>query len=401
MLIFHEGLPGSGKTYEAVAKHLIPALKKGRHVYARIDGLNLDQLATLAGISVDFCRSLCHHVDVEHIKTLEQYDIPVGSLVVIDELQNYFPDSRQKLSDGITQFVAEHRHKGLDIVFMGQDLKDCHKIWRRRVDAKILFSKLDMLGSKKYRWRMFKAIAPEKFREVSSGEVQYDPAIFGSYKSFEAGAEVAQSYDDKRQSIWHSRMFRRVIPLVVIGGLFAIWYVFDLFKGGGLEKSLAGKTGKTHVAAKVGAPAGAPASPGAAPAAAVSQVAKEVERKGERDFVMDLSERYRLRLSGVAKNADRLWVLFEWYDEAFHVKERLTLEAVRSFGYVVSVDDRLETASISKGKMVYVATQFPLASDSRVSDDRVRQIAGLPGSRSRSVDRDDHDRDRFGTGLTW
>ena len=47
MFIFHEGLPGSGKSFEAVVNQIIPALKKGRPVYAYINGLNHKKLAEL------------------------------------------------------------------------------------------------------------------------------------------------------------------------------------------------------------------------------------------------------------------------------------------------------------------------------------------------------------------
>ncbi|MGU5709180.1 zonular occludens toxin domain-containing protein [Aeromonas hydrophila] len=36
MFIFHEGMPGSGKSYEALVFVIIPALKLGRRVRARI-----------------------------------------------------------------------------------------------------------------------------------------------------------------------------------------------------------------------------------------------------------------------------------------------------------------------------------------------------------------------------
>ena len=42
MIIIHEGVPGSGKSYDAVRK-IIDALKKGRVVYTNIDGLDKDQ----------------------------------------------------------------------------------------------------------------------------------------------------------------------------------------------------------------------------------------------------------------------------------------------------------------------------------------------------------------------
>lgn len=45
MIIFHEGLPGSGKSYEALVKHIIPSLEKGRKVYARLNGFNYEKVS--------------------------------------------------------------------------------------------------------------------------------------------------------------------------------------------------------------------------------------------------------------------------------------------------------------------------------------------------------------------
>jgi zona occludens toxin len=369
-LIFHEGIPGCGKTYEAVVKHLIPALKKGRHVFARINGLNFEQLATLAGISLERCEELLHHVEEEQVKAIDQVAMPIGSLVVIDEIQNYFPDTRGKLSDGVTKFVAEQRHNGLDIIAISQDLKDVHKIWRRRVDQKVLFHKLDMLGSAKYRWKLYKAVGPEKFNEVSSGTEEYDKAVFGSYKSFKDGAEDAQKYDDARASIWSSPLFRRVLPFFLAVAAFAIYYVFQLFRGGGLESKLGGTASKTSTSAT----ASASASSSSVPSLPVPQ------KKYERDLIEDLSEKYRLRVSGVIQSAEKITAIFEWYDEGLHVKERLTMRAIARRGYDVMVDAEMQTATLTKGKVRYVATQFPLESEANVSDSRQRQISGGAGA---------------------
>ena len=51
MIIFHEGMPRSGKSYASTKDHIVPALKKGRAIYARLDGLNYPQLAELAEIT--------------------------------------------------------------------------------------------------------------------------------------------------------------------------------------------------------------------------------------------------------------------------------------------------------------------------------------------------------------
>lgn len=371
MLIFHEGIPRSGKTYEAVAKHLIPALKKGRRCFVRIDALNFEQLASLAEITLEKCQSILTHLDEEQILCLHEYEMPVGSLVIVDELQNYFPDTgRKPLSTGITKFVAEHGHNGLDIVFMGQDLRDCHKIWRRRVDTKINFTKMDMVGKPtKYKWSLSKATQPEKFKHVANGTADYDPAIFGSYKSFEPGAEEAQKYDDKRQNIFNSKAFKQYIPYCLVALGLAGWYLYSSFKGGGLEKSLGGQhAGATPTMS--------------APAASSATLAKTTpavpvpEKKYEKDFVQDLSERYRLRLSAVIRGQGKMTAMFEWFDDGLRSVEHLTMVQLTRLGYEVLISPELDSATITKGKVMYVATQFPLETTARVSDARQREIAG-------------------------
>ena len=152
MIIFHEGLPGSGKSYEALVKHIIPSLQKGRKVYARLNGFNHEKVSKLTGKTVDELKDLYTEITEEQVHTV--YDLVENdSLLVLDELQNFFPSGRQKLSDEMTQFIAEHRHRGMDIICMGQALADCHTTWKRRIERKITFLKLSMLGmDKKYKW---------------------------------------------------------------------------------------------------------------------------------------------------------------------------------------------------------------------------------------------------------
>lgn len=372
MLIVHEGIPGSGKTFEAVSKHLVVGLKKKRHCFCRIDELNFAQLAQLAEITEEECRSLLVQLTVEQAMVIQTVEMPIGSLVLLDEVQNYFPDDRKKLPDDVVKFVAEHRHKGLDIILMCQDLRDVHKIWRRRVDTKIVFTKLDMLGGKGYRWKLYKAIAPEKFKEVSAGEEKYAKEIFGSYKSFEAGAEAAQKYDDKRRTIWASKFFRYGLPMALLVGGYAIYWLIHAFTGGGLAKSLGGAptaagSGKTPAAVSApAAPVGA-AAPVAAPAP---------EKKYQKDFISDLSERYRLRVSALMRSKGKLTAVFEWYDDALHVRERMNMLTVAKMGYLVTIDDSMEFATIQKGEFIYYATQFPIEVEMKISDRKQQEIAG-------------------------
>lgn len=149
MLIFHEGLPGSGKTYEAMVKHILPALSDGRLVVTNVDGLG--EIDYLSSISQLVNQPLSHvqknivFLDKDQVSKINLY-VPDNALVVIDELQNYFPSGRERLSPDIVSWVSEHRHLGIDVVVISQDIKEVHNLFRRRVDRKICFLKLDALG---------------------------------------------------------------------------------------------------------------------------------------------------------------------------------------------------------------------------------------------------------------
>lgn len=375
MLLFNQGIPRSGKSYDAMRNHIIPALKKGRKVYARLNGLNYDQIAQLAEISVPECVALLTHIEESQVLELTKLDIPVGSLVVLDEAQNYWPNSRAKLPPDVTKFVSEHGHKGYDILLMGQDIKDVHSLWRRRVSQVVIFNKMDMLGfPNKYSWRLSKAIGPDDFQPVSKGEETYDKAIFGSYKSFVDGAEVNQLYTDKRASIWNSRLFKLVLPGAAIVGIYAIWYVWHLFHSDSFTKNIP-STPVRVASSSVGT---VRASQAVAPVAAPIP-----EKKYEKDFIQDLCERHRLRITAVIQSRKKTFAMFEWYDDGLQVKERLSYASVARLGYAIEIFDNGETAAISKGKVRYVFTQFPLETVGRVSDKRQEQISGSTAGTSR------------------
>jgi zona occludens toxin len=375
MLIFNQGIPRSGKSYDAMRNHIIPALKKGRHVFARLNGLNFDQIATLAGVTVPECCRLLTHIPEEKIPELTKLDIPVGSLVVLDEAQNFWPNSRAKLSPDVIKFVSEHGHKGLDILLMGQDIKDVHSLWRRRVSQVVVFNKLDMLGfPNKYSWALSKAVSPDVFQPVSNGQETYDTTIFGSYRSFVEGAESNQLYADKRASIWNRKFFKFVVPLGLIVVFGAVWYLWHIFHSDSLAGKSTVKTVTTVTRTQV--PAGGPPSVAQVPQPGQAPPAPPVEKKYEKDFIQDLSEKHRLRITAVIQSGKKIFAMFEWYDDGLHVKERLSYASIVRLGYAVEIFEGGETATIAKGKVKYVATQFPLEQEGRISDAKQNQIAG-------------------------
>lgn len=236
MIIFHEGLPGSGKSYEALVKHIIPSLEKGRKVFARLNGFNYEKVSELTGRTVDELKELYTEVTEEQVH--EVYDIVENDcLLVIDELQNFFPSGRSKMSDKMTQFIAEHRHKGIDIICMGQALSDCHLTWKRRIERKITFLKMSMVGmDNKYRWEMYQgsingAKGDITFKKVKSGTEKYDSKYFGSYLSHQLTTDNTDVYSDDRVNIFKSKQFKVYLPIFLCVFVFAIYYLVGFFSG--------------------------------------------------------------------------------------------------------------------------------------------------------------------------
>ncbi|WP_052713083.1 zonular occludens toxin family protein [Pseudoalteromonas rubra] len=236
MIIFHEGLPGSGKSYEATVAHILPALKSGRRVYARLNGFNFAMCAQLIDKSEQEVRDLYIEISEDDVQKIPEI-VTNDSLVIIDEMQNFFRSGRQKLTDEMTQFIAEHRHRGIDIIGMGQALADVHTTWRRRIERKITFLKLSMVGlDNKYKWEMYQgSINGEKgdivFHKIKSGSGKYDEKYFGLYASHQAETDNTDVYSDDRVNIFKSPAFRIYLPVFVCVVIAAIWYLVSLFSG--------------------------------------------------------------------------------------------------------------------------------------------------------------------------
>lgn len=340
MLIFHEGLPGSGKSYEALISHIIPSIKKGRKVYARINGLNYEKIAELTEKTEDEVKELLVHIPEEHVSTIDEH-VSNDSMVIIDELQNFFPTGRGKLSDGITQFVTEHRHRGLDIVCMGQSIADCHNLWRRRTQRKIQFLKMDMVGAAgRYKWTAFQGSLNGKgditFTKIKSGTRKYESKYFGSYASHQASTENTDNLEDDRLNIFKTKTFTTVIPLFLLACGFGIYYLTGFFSGDSqvvknpTEKPLSNATGQeqtlnnSQFSNRSTPPAGEP---------------KQPSKEHGFDFLRELNENYQSKITYLDERRGIVWdFIVVFYDETGKVMDRLIYSDFRSMGYKVTYE---------------------------------------------------------------
>ncbi len=374
MIIFHEGLPRSGKSYEAVVKHVLPALDSGRHVYARMDGFDdplcIAKIAHLLKKPYEQIDSLLHHLNDEQV--MHVYDcVQDNSLVLIDELQNFWPVGKGALQGPLSKFVTEHGHRGIDILAMGQDLRDCHSLWKRRVDRKVVFMKLDVLGADtKYKWVMFKAKSGEKFEQVATGVQSYDPKYFGTYKSHVAEDINKENYKDSRAVIWNSSAFRMGVLFILLAVSVGGWYLqkqfnpetTDLYKAPPkLHENKTSPVSQTN-AALVAYNQPTPSVPVSAPV--------------HKDYVQGLeSSGGRVRLVTVMTGMDRpSYVVIEFRDSSYRVTDRLDNFMLSDLGWSVEIKSMRLVRIYKKGYPDMIATAWPLEVVGEVSD---RQNEGV------------------------
>lgn len=374
MIVFHEGLPRSGKSYEACAYHIIPQLMEGRKIYANISGLNHAQFSELTGIPEPIVQNLLIEFSFDHIEDIEQkvnaqkrfmLDIKEKDcMILFDEIQDAYPTGKQRLTTEEMKFIASHGHDGMDIILMGQCFIDVHPAWRRRVQRKITFSKQTSLGrDNSYFWTAFEAKQPEKFRQISSGSRNYDKKYFGLYKSHTDGTSNKDAYKDKRIVIWNKPVVKYGIPALLVFAFFAVDNLLNFFdaeaRGEQVRTTISDTDtshdspgNKTTIPAKVGSgpkPVNNPAKP-----------EKEPEYKGI-DVFDTVAHKHRPRLSGVIYSEGKpLLARIEILDSSLHRKDVFSVEELIDLGW--KVDYRVSGLHVKKGDREYLIRPWPVDS---------------------------------------
>lgn len=370
MLIFHEGLPGSGKSLAAMKDHVIPALKKGRQVWGYVEGWDdpdaRAKIAFLAEKTTSEIDLLLHFMSREEVPNWADA-CPNDCMIVIDELQNFYPAGKSKLDPKTTQAVAEHRHKGQDILGMGQDLRDCHALFKRRVDQKVYFRNMDFMGMpSRYLWEVQKTKGPDKWEAVQKGQSTYDQEYFGTYKSHESATENKERFKDDRANVFKSSFFKFVLPLVAILMLLCIWHVVGFFRNTPVKEAPA----KTQVANPVGHVSAA-STPVVSPSSSPTPVKKESEKLfSETDFsltspqdrVQTLSAKYRLRVGGFWEGRGKRNGFVEWRDDGKTLIAQYSFDDLQGMGYTVMSNQFGTVVTLVNGPAHFMATMWPLDS---------------------------------------
>lgn len=395
---FHEGLPGAGKSYEAVVFHIIPAIKERRTVVSNIRGLNIEKIAELAGQSVDLVRLLIINVEPAE-QDSEASEIqrcinemcnqtPENALIVWDEIQDYFPSGNYKMPHNQQKFWTEHRHRGLDIIIMGQDRADCHKIIRNRIRTVIYFLKLEAVGQPNaYKWVIYQKQSFGKFVQTGSGRREYDKKFFGTYMSVRQETVKKKVYQTARTNmLMNSKGLIYGVPFAFVAAFYAISHLWGFFHPEPKTPPVSVQVQKPQLVNPE--PDFMLASPGAVPppAPGADPVAQaEPAVPPPIDYFDGLVQQYQVRAAGIITSEQpgkELLANIELLDSTYHIKERFNAQELRALGWNVTATGY--GLLLEKQGLAYVARAWPIDVYGRV-DQHTQKALGEPESAAQAA----------------
>lgn len=375
MFVFNEGVPRSGKSYDCIKNHVLPGLKRGRHVWARINGLETPEcraaIAEYLKLPVEHVEKYLHHVETKDVvetfkarqdKETQRWLIEdhfKDALVIIDEIHEFYVESRQPLDPATENFFALLGQNGGDGVIMTQMFARLHAAVRGRIERKHSFVKLSAFGlDGKYRVTYWNCYAAGKFQKIGSKVMSYDKAIFPLYHGYAQGSTNKEVYKEGSKTVW-SLIAVGLVFLLVVGAGGAYFFV-------GFFKSPQKVLGKSEDHQQTVAPGAAVGRVYQEPASSTSVKAAQpvVEApdpfkglSGEQRYVAELSKNARIRLAMLAMVGDDPRASIEWVDSSNVTTETLDLRQLRALGYDVSVEPY--GVRLKAGDVTYVATAWP------------------------------------------
>ncbi|EGQ8922532.1 zonular occludens toxin domain-containing protein [Vibrio parahaemolyticus] len=218
------GRPGGGKTYEAVAYHIIPAIKEGRKVITNIT-LNIEWFVKIFGEDVrdlikivdgrltDFGSTSRPFSQIQDYSDEWRNEKGQGPLYVVDEAHMSLPS--RGLPAAILEWFSIHRHYGVDIILLTQNIRKVHRDIKDMIEVTYRCTKNTAMGSSNS--------YTKKVQDGCNGEVvntsirSYKPEYFPFYKSHSQSNKHVQEAQAK-----DIRPFWKRWPVVGTALLFGI-----------------------------------------------------------------------------------------------------------------------------------------------------------------------------------
>lgn len=242
------GLPGAGKTYQAVVNVILPALRSGRSVWTNVPVIT-------ERVDKDALPGQLHVFTSDAVASdLSFFDrLPVGVVLVLDEVWRLWPAGLRALdvNQSHRSFLAEHRHKvdssgnSTEIVLVTQDLSQVSAFVRQLVERTTIATKLSAVGaSKRFRTDVYQgAITGRRGPKsvlITQAVRKYDPKFFPYFRSHTqavTGAVGKEEKVDKRGVLWKSPMFIIGCLFVVLAVVFGFQRVHSFFSGHQIQHS--------------------------------------------------------------------------------------------------------------------------------------------------------------------
>lgn len=235
MILCFQGTPGSGKSFDVVSK-ILDNLKKGRIVYTNVEGFEdadcrMYQQNILGMDDYEFSQK-CHFLDNSQVSDFWNHCKP-GSLIVIDEIQNYFGNREwnSEANKGLCRWASTHRHHGYDLIMVTQHIERVDKAVVALVQWTYHYIKTDYFGSlvsNAYTVKVFNGDNVNG-KPFSKHHKTYDKKIFNCYKSY-VSADVKEQQILKKVNILKHPVFY-LLPLLLCVSLYLIFFKSSLGTG--------------------------------------------------------------------------------------------------------------------------------------------------------------------------
>jgi zona occludens toxin len=285
----HFGNPRQGKSYAAVADHIVPALAKGRRVVTNIEGMGdparreklnallLERFKYEGEVDLHFVPhselekgnifprdTKSEDADGTRIYDDSQSIVQFGTLIVWDEAKLFTTDGLIKAWHDALTYHGHWARGGftVDIVIIHQNWKSLAPIVRATTERVCEFVK-QASGKGYRRWTFMSPGDRDLYRRAGDTlqeTFSYDPAIFALYKT---NADDGPTNDNIALPFWKTQYFKkriRLFALLIVGGFacsgWAIWHLYSSVQGQVVksDKPTAGGALASNVPAKSAVP---------------------------------------------------------------------------------------------------------------------------------------------------
>lgn len=231
MIVIMQGVPGSGKSYEAVVYHILPALQRGRKVITNMP-LNVEVFAEFDPAFADLIEirmsddpkramfSRASDYDSQWEGTDAETGMAMHPLIVIDECHEALPP--RAVPDDVKNVYAMHRHRGFDIVLMTQNYRDIERSIIHRADHMIEVRNNKARGFKNRYTRFFYRKVTDRKPELVQTRL-YEAKYFPLYQSYTQGGSGLELGSVDVKKWWSHPIFWLGGPIAVILFSVAIW----------------------------------------------------------------------------------------------------------------------------------------------------------------------------------